>query len=270
MKTECTAARVSATRCAARWRGWPSRWPTARPPCAEATGKLVSRATGTFLLHRPDPATVPAPPLPPPDPFRVPRSRPRGVPHLPWPPSWQAARLLRLSLGGPPPRPAARPRRPGATVPPAQPALHRPARLQGVAGGRGPAGSAPWSVPADRVPASSTPPCLRRRRAAARPGAARPLDAPAGPAPLGRVEGLGGAWPPPAAVAGSGLLRRPGSGRAAARRGHAARRGGLRLRRDDRSGVTGQRVLLLDDTYVSGARSQSAAAALQLAGAPPR
>jgi hypothetical protein len=35
----------------------------------------------------------------------------------------------------------------------------------------------------------------------------------------------------------------------------------------DRAGLRGARVLLLDDTYVSGARSQSAAAALQRAGA---
>ena len=41
----------------------------------------------------------------------------------------------------------------------------------------------------------------------------------------------------------------------------------FRLRREDRTGVTGRRVVLLDDTYVSGTRSQSAAAALQLAGA---
>ena len=34
----------------------------------DADGVLVSRATGTFLLHRPDPA----PARPPPDPFRVP------------------------------------------------------------------------------------------------------------------------------------------------------------------------------------------------------
>jgi hypothetical protein len=38
---------------------------------------------------------------------------------------------------------------------------------------------------------------------------------------------------------------------------------------DDRVAIAGARVLLLDDTYVSGARSQSAAAALQLAGARP-
>ena len=35
----------------------------------------------------------------------------------------------------------------------------------------------------------------------------------------------------------------------------------------DRAALRGARVLLLDDTYVSGARSQSAAAALQQAGA---
>jgi predicted amidophosphoribosyltransferase len=39
------------------------------------------------------------------------------------------------------------------------------------------------------------------------------------------------------------------------------------LRAPDRNRVTGARVLMLDDTYVSGARSQSAAAALQLTGA---
>jgi adenine/guanine phosphoribosyltransferase-like PRPP-binding protein len=41
------------------------------------------------------------------------------------------------------------------------------------------------------------------------------------------------------------------------------------VRAHERAAIAGARVLLLDDTYVSGARSQSAAAALQLAGARP-
>jgi predicted amidophosphoribosyltransferase len=41
----------------------------------------------------------------------------------------------------------------------------------------------------------------------------------------------------------------------------------FQLRAPDRDGVAGSRVLLLDDTYVSGARAQSAAAALHLTGA---
>ena len=83
--------------------------------------------------------------------------------------------------------------------------------------------------------------------------------------PLNRVEGLapavcarmrGAVWSPH-------LLVR--SGMAAAHMRPAARAftvpGALR------SGVAGRRVLLLDDTYVSGARAQSAAAALRRAGA---
>ncbi len=57
MKTECMrpALKGDATRCAARSSAWPSRWPTERRRCGLADGALVSRATGTFLLHRPDP-----------------------------------------------------------------------------------------------------------------------------------------------------------------------------------------------------------------------
>ena len=66
---------------------------------------------------------------------------------------------------------------------------------------------------------------------------------------------------------GSSATGRP-SGRMAARRPHAARSGGLHgARRRTGPRLRGARVLLLDDTYVSGARSQSAAAALQRAGA---
>ncbi len=58
MKTETHApgAQGRARTCsAARWCAWPSRWPTARPPMRDADGVLISRATGTFLLHRPTP-----------------------------------------------------------------------------------------------------------------------------------------------------------------------------------------------------------------------
>jgi hypothetical protein len=91
-----------------------------------------------------------------------------------------------------------------------------------------------------------------------------------GIAPLGRVDGLGrdvttvlpGArWAPE-------LLQRAGAPGGpppvAHMRPDAA---AFHLRREDRTAVTGRRVVLFDDTYVSGARSQSAAAALQRAGA---
>ena len=89
-------------------------------------------------------------------------------------------------------------------------------------------------------------------------------------APLGQVEGLGrdviaalptARWAP-------GLLRRyqaPGGPPPVAhmRPDPAA----FSLRTRERHGFAGTRVLLLDDIYVSGARSQSAAAALSLAAA---
>ncbi len=91
-----------------------------------------------------------------------------------------------------------------------------------------------------------------------------------GTAPLGRVEGLGRdvaaafpdtRWAP-------GLLQRAEAPDepppVAHMRPDAA---AFRLRREDRTAATGRRVVLFDDTYVSGARSQSAAAALQRAGA---
>ncbi len=91
-----------------------------------------------------------------------------------------------------------------------------------------------------------------------------------GPAPLGRVEGLARdvaaalpdtRWAP-------GLLQpaeaSDGPPPVAHMRPDAA---AFRLRREDRTAVSGRRVVLFDDTYVSGARSQSAAAALRRAGA---
>ena len=98
------------------------------------------------------------------------------------------------------------------------------------------------------------------------PSTRRPGTSPLGrggrPRPGRRRRPAGGALGAGTAATGRG------SGRAAARRAHAARPAAFRLRRErpvrrDRHA----RVLLLDDTYVSGARSQSAAAALQLAGA---
>jgi hypothetical protein len=89
-----------------------------------------------------------------------------------------------------------------------------------------------------------------------------------GPAPLARVEGLGAAA---AALLGAcwapGLLRRSGapggSPPIAHMRPHPA---AFHLGASGRHLACGARVLLLDDTYVSGARAQSAAAALHLAG----
>jgi hypothetical protein len=91
-----------------------------------------------------------------------------------------------------------------------------------------------------------------------------------GPSPLALVAGLGDEVVHllPAARWAPALLRRagPGNGRppvAHMRPDPAA----FTVPPPDRAGLRGVRVLLLDDTYVSGARSQSAAAALQRAGA---
>jgi hypothetical protein len=91
-----------------------------------------------------------------------------------------------------------------------------------------------------------------------------------GIAPLGRVDGLGHdvAAALPAARWAADLLRRPdapgGPPPVAHMRPDPA---AFSVRAPGRAAVAGARVLLLDDTYVSGARSQSAAAALACAGA---
>jgi hypothetical protein len=91
-----------------------------------------------------------------------------------------------------------------------------------------------------------------------------------GPAPLALVDGLGAdvATALPAARWAPGLLCRArasgGLPPVAHMRPHPA---AFRLAAPDHDQLTGARVLLLDDTYVSGARAQSAAAALHLAGA---
>jgi hypothetical protein len=93
-----------------------------------------------------------------------------------------------------------------------------------------------------------------------------------GPPPLGLVDGLGVtvATVLPAARLAPDLLRRAahrgGSPPVSHMRPHPA---AFMVPEPDRADLIGARVLLLDDTYVSGARSQSAAAALQLAGARP-
>jgi hypothetical protein len=93
------------------------------------------------------------------------------------------------------------------------------------------------------------------------PSSSRP-----GPSPLERVPGLaeravsvrgvGGCWAP-------WLLRR-GEGPIGHMRPNAA---AFAVPPSGRPELRGSRVLLLDDTYVSGSRAQSAAAALRLAGA---
>ena len=235
-----------------------------------ADGVLVSRATGTFLLHRPD--LDPTPP-PPPDPYRVPASRPRGVP-----------RLLRPRVGGP-----------RASASPAGGSAHRlgaaarrrcsrcacarcPGPLYAVLMGykespvaRGPpplradgaARCSPTSWPA--TPAASP----RRAGGAARPRRS-PCRRPRGPA-VRRSTGSTG-WPAPsvdAAFPAAALVARRRSLRTRVARGsHAARRPAPSRCPTAHSGrVGGRRAVLLDDTYVSGARAQSAAAALRRAGA---
>jgi phosphoribosylpyrophosphate synthetase len=89
------------------------------------------------------------------------------------------------------------------------------------------------------------------RRPTGSPLGAVPGVAVAACAPLGAAE-----WLPTALV------------RAVAPIGHMAPdASAFRVRESLRGQLEGRRVLLLDDTYVSGARSQSAAAALRIAGA---
>jgi hypothetical protein len=91
-----------------------------------------------------------------------------------------------------------------------------------------------------------------------------------GPAPLARVGGLADdvAAALPAARWAPALVRRAeqpgGSPPVAHMRPDAA---AFMVPPRDRAALRGARVLLLDDTYVSGARAQSAAAALQRSGA---
>ena len=91
-----------------------------------------------------------------------------------------------------------------------------------------------------------------------------------GPAPLARIAGLvddvAGVWP--AARWAPALLRRTGLLDGSPSVGHMRPDpAAFTVSPPDQAALRGTRVLLLDDTYVSGARSQSAAAALQRAGA---
>jgi hypothetical protein len=95
------------------------------------------------------------------------------------------------------------------------------------------------------------------------PSSARP-----GPTPLEAVDGLGAlclASLAPGAVWAPRVLQR-----AEGAIGHMRPNAGAFTVPDSwRATVMGARVVLIDDTYVSGARSQSAAAALRRAGARP-
>ena len=91
-----------------------------------------------------------------------------------------------------------------------------------------------------------------------------------GPPPLARVAGLAddvaGVWP--AACWAPALLRRTSLLAGSPPVGHMRPdRAAFTVSPPTGTALRGTRVLLLDDTYVSGARSQSAAAALQRAGA---
>ena len=93
------------------------------------------------------------------------------------------------------------------------------------------------------------------------PSTARP-----GPSPLARVEGLAELVSHPAGLHASwrpSLLQRTHHP-VGHMKPHAR---AFEVPETDRSTISGARALLLDDTYVSGARSQSAAAALRVAGA---
>ena len=83
--------------------------------------------------------------------------------------------------------------------------------------------------------------------------------------PLARVAGLGDLV---RASVGGVLAGRPARSRSGDASGHMhPDRDGFVVPPSRRAAVRGRRLLLLDDTYVSGARAQSAAAALRLAGA---
>jgi len=114
---------------------------------------------------------------------------------------------------------------------------------------------------------ASHAPCVAAAAGGA-PGLALPVPSSARPgqAPLHGVQGLGGIverglagtrWVPEALV------------RTAAPVGHMRpHREAFAVPAAARRLVTGRRIVLVDDLYVSGARAQSAAAALRLAGAP--
>ncbi len=93
------------------------------------------------------------------------------------------------------------------------------------------------------------------------PSSSRP-----GGSPLDRVEGLAPAVC--ARIGGARVVTPPPRPVRGGRRPHAAGRArAFTVPGTLRPAVAGRRVLLLDDTYVSGARAQSAAAALRRAGA---
>jgi hypothetical protein len=97
------------------------------------------------------------------------------------------------------------------------------------------------------------------------PSSSRP-----GPPPLAQVEGLGAdvAAAFPGAHWAPRLLCRDAGADGARGLGHMRPdAAAFRLGETDRPALDGMRVLLLDDAYVSGARSQSAATALRAAGA---
>ena len=177
----------------------------------DGDGVLVSRATGTFLLHRPDPDTA----LPsPPDPFRVPASRARGRA------ASAGARAAAANASASPAGwwPAASACRSAPVVPVRLCPLPSPLYtvllgLQGVAGGRGPAALRRHGAGARvRLPARRSAGLARGSggRPARRWCSRSPRRAPAGPAPLAGVDGLAGAWLAalPAARWAPALLRR--------------------------------------------------------------
>ncbi len=229
-------------------------------------GALVSRATGTFLLHRPDP-TRPPRRLTRPCPGRRARASAASVAARR---ASYARRLLRLPDGGAPARAAVGTGASRCACARSRARSTRLHGLQGVAGGRGPAALR-------RHGRARSLHLLRGARAVLaaaagwrrRPGPAGPLVRPPRRRPSRRWPRGCGRWSPP-----PWRPRRAGCPRLL---GASARRSGTCsphiaapspcLPSGGTDGRRRSRVLLLDDTYVSGARSQSAAAALRLAGA---
>ena len=257
MKTECMRPARWATPlyCGARSSAWPNRWPTARRRCGRPTGRSSAGPRGPFSCIDPSPNL-------PPDPYRVPEPGP-GVCLICCGPAAVSAVCFACRLVG---------HRLGLPLTPVTPVrlCPLPGPLYTVLMGY-------KESPVPEARARFTPMVRRLFDAffeahAAGLATGAPVDLvlavpstarPSGP-PLARVAGLadvvgnrlGACWRDDLLARGAGML------------GHMRpRRDGFVVPPSGRSDVRGRHLLLLDDTYVSGARAQSAAAALRLAGA---
>ena len=186
------------------------------------------------------------------------------MPGLLWSSGRWPGRVLRLRRGGAPSRRPPRPGVPRAPLPLARSPLRRVAGLQESPVGEARRRFAPMVGSLFGSFLGTHAPLSRRGRRPRHEMAPGPVDG-----ETARSTARRGRW--------SGPYRphRPSRRAMVARRAHpfrctrgphAARRPCLRGTRPARPAVSGHRAVLLDDTYVSGARAQSAAVALRRAG----